>query len=100
MSPSGRIWLLTREPSGASPAARRSNPGLASAIRAWSRSRSERSPQVRQSDLGEAAVQLGDVAAAGGLVQAVDVLGDDRAEHAAALEVGDGVVGGVRLGVR
>ena len=48
MSPSGRIWLLTREPSGASPLASRSKPGFASDIRAWSRSRSERSPQVRQ----------------------------------------------------
>ena len=48
--------------------------------------------------IGEAAVQLGDVAAAGRLVQAVDVLGDHRAEHPAALQVGDGQVGGVRLG--
>ena len=100
MSPSGRIWLPTREPSGASPAARSSNPGLASAIRAWSRSRSLRSPHVRQTTSARLPCSSVTSRAARRLVQAVDVLGDDRAEDAPPLQVGDGVVGGVRLGVR
>ena len=99
MSPSGRIWLLTREPSGASPRrqalearVRLGHPGLEQvAVGAVAAGQAD--------DLGQAAVQLGDVAAAGGLVQPVDVLGDDRPEDATALQVGDGVVGGVRLGV-
>ncbi len=45
-------------------------------------------------------MQLGDVVRAGRLVQAVDVLGDDRAEQPRLLERGDGVVAAVGLGAR
>ena len=72
--------------------ARTTKPGLASAIRACEQVAVDRSPQVRQTTSVEAAVQLDDVAAAGGLVEAVDVLGDDRVEDPVPLEVGDGVV--------
>src|SRR5262249_16143123 len=45
--------------------------------------------------VGEAAVQLDHFAGAGGLVEAVDVLGDDAVDEAGLLELGDGLVPGV-----
>ena len=88
MSPSGRISLLvTVEGRGWPAASGRRGP-----------SGSERSPQVRQTTRASAPCSSVDVPGAGGLVQPVDVLGDDRAEVPASLERGHGLVAGVGTG--
>jgi hypothetical protein len=51
-------------------------------------------------DLGERAVKLQWIAAAGGAVEAVDVLREDPADEAAPLELGDREMAGVRLRVQ
>ncbi len=50
-------------------------------------------------DLGEGAVELDDVHAAGALVEAVDVLGDQTSEQADSLHLGERVMASVRLGL-
>ena len=53
---------------------------------------------IKADDAVEVSVQLDHVAGAGGLVQAVDVLGDDAVEVAAGLESRDSSVSVVRVG--
>ena len=100
MSPSGRIWLADTRAVRGLPATSSSKPGLASAIRAWSRSRSLRSPHVRQTTSARLPCSSVTSALPAAWCRPSTFWVMTGPEDAPPLQVGDGVVGGVGLGVR